>query len=1097
MKRFIVTLILGTFVAGLQAQDEANSKLSATTQMFLDEISGNVEVERDTKAGQRLGLKPIDGTWKRRGKHAGRLYAAPDTIDGRAYIAAFLRLKDAGSRSEVEALGVVLQEEFNNGLFTSLIPVDKLNAVAAVSNVKRVNVSPLKHALTYKARQATNVDDALTLSTDAVAAGLRNKYDGSGVILGVIDNGIDFNHIAFKDASGNSRIKQAYVYNGSRASTYTGSTITSTLTDDKTEDHGTHTASTAGGSSVKVSGSTVTVTDDHADATYGGMAPGADLYLAGINGLSSTYLANAVKNMCTYADQQGKPLVVSNSWGSQMGPHDGTGDEADVYNALFGDSHPGRVALFASSNDGGKSKDGEGGGYHVSATASSSNPLSTIVRAATYSNTDAGYYYQGIIANAWARSTSVSKLGIKILVLDAATGEVKTSVTKTSSGTVSGLSSYYSGTLYVYYDQVESDKTQVILYSQDGIEAQGVTSATKDGETYYKSKYTLAIQVYPTSGSSVVDVWGGGYGYFTNHLTTSGYAWKAGSDDMCVSDESMIPNVISVGAYVTANTWTDYSGTAHSMADEYTVGDIAPFSSYATADESPTGQQYPWITAPGARVIAGINHNHTKSVDSEYSYWGDYLITDLVVNNSSNPYAAMEGTSMATPVAAGIVALWMQAAQEAGRSLTVNDVKEIMKETAISDAYTTGANASHFGQGKIDATAGIKYILGSSSEPMIRVSTKNISFTAPTSQLQPQTKELSITGFNLENDIVLTLAGDTGAFSIDTPVVEVADGSAAATVTVTWTPSEAGDYAASLLLESTGAEPITVALTATVNDLGSASDPFLDIARYATIDEAGWSTTYVNTLYKYTEYEADEVAWLTMPVYGAWVGTYYNEHPQKWIESNVTDTSNKYAGSAWSADEQLLGSSPYFTASSGSGSARVMGYNYRKNTTQESVTFYVTNTTAVKLLGLGQTRTTSSYPTTLKVYECTLADDDSPVAASTAVKSYSNSATSGTFILEATDLDAAKVYKVEAATYRSYIAEIGFQTPLPKPAPVIQGDINGDGEVTVADATALVNIILGKETRDGSYDQTTADINGDGAVTIADVTALVNLILGK
>ncbi|MCR5131645.1 MAG: hypothetical protein K6C10_09340 [Prevotella sp.] len=55
------------------------------------------------------------------------------------------------------------------------------------------------------------------------------------------------------------------------------------------------------------------------------------------------------------------------------------------------------------------------------------------------------------------------------------------------------------------------------------------------------------------------------------------------------------------------------------------------------------------------------------------------------------------------------------------------------------------------------------------------------------------------------------------------------------------------------------------------------------------------------------------------------------------------------------------------------------------------------------------------------------------------------------------------------------------------------GDVNADGEVTIADVTALVNIILGK-----SKDLFgTADVNTDGGITIADVTALVNIILGK
>ena len=54
------------------------------------------------------------------------------------------------------------------------------------------------------------------------------------------------------------------------------------------------------------------------------------------------------------------------------------------------------------------------------------------------------------------------------------------------------------------------------------------------------------------------------------------------------------------------------------------------------------------------------------------------------------------------------------------------------------------------------------------------------------------------------------------------------------------------------------------------------------------------------------------------------------------------------------------------------------------------------------------------------------------------------------------------------------------------------GDVNKDGIVSIADVTALVNIILGK-----GFDPENADVNADGAITIADVTALVNILLGK
>ena len=62
----------------------------------------------------------------------------------------------------------------------------------------------------------------------------------------------------------------------------------------------------------------------------------------------------------------------------------------------------------------------------------------------------------------------------------------------------------------------------------------------------------------------------------------------------------------------------------------------------------------------------------------------------------------------------------------------------------------------------------------------------------------------------------------------------------------------------------------------------------------------------------------------------------------------------------------------------------------------------------------------------------------------------------------------------------------------------IRGDINRDGTITIADVTALVNIVLGKDdAQPYQYDHDAADVNEDGTITIADVTALVNRILGK
>ncbi len=64
----------------------------------------------------------------------------------------------------------------------------------------------------------------------------------------------------------------------------------------------------------------------------------------------------------------------------------------------------------------------------------------------------------------------------------------------------------------------------------------------------------------------------------------------------------------------------------------------------------------------------------------------------------------------------------------------------------------------------------------------------------------------------------------------------------------------------------------------------------------------------------------------------------------------------------------------------------------------------------------------------------------------------------------------------------------------------LKGDVNRDGKQSIADVTALVNIILGKVTEENNpddYDFKAADVNNDGSRSIADVTALVNIILGK
>jgi hypothetical protein len=59
---------------------------------------------------------------------------------------------------------------------------------------------------------------------------------------------------------------------------------------------------------------------------------------------------------------------------------------------------------------------------------------------------------------------------------------------------------------------------------------------------------------------------------------------------------------------------------------------------------------------------------------------------------------------------------------------------------------------------------------------------------------------------------------------------------------------------------------------------------------------------------------------------------------------------------------------------------------------------------------------------------------------------------------------------------------------MPKTEP-IPGDVNGDGEVNIADVNAIIDMILTGNT------QPNGDVNGDGEVNIADVNAVIDIIL--
>ena len=80
-----------------------------------------------------------------------------------------------------------------------------------------------------------------------------------------------------------------------------------------------------------------------------------------------------------------------------------------------------------------------------------------------------------------------------------------------------------------------------------------------------------------------------------------------------------------------------------------------------------------------------------------------------------------------------------------------------------------------------------------------------------------------------------------------------------------------------------------------------------------------------------------------------------------------------------------------------------------------------------------------------------------------------------------------------------FTTEAGLEVPFDDetctvsiPASVLRGDVDGDGNVSIRDVTALIDLLLGGNT----VSNEAADVNEDHSVTITDMTALIDLLLG-
>ncbi|MGC3977720.1 MAG: S8 family serine peptidase [Paludibacteraceae bacterium] len=358
------------------------------------------------------------------------------SVDNASYVNAFIILNDTTDLSNLTDLGVKINCVVKN-IATAQVPVANIVNISGLSSVKYIQIGSKVRKRMVKARLAANVDKVHS------GTGLTLPYTGKDVVVGVIDNGFQYDHINFYTSDGTqTRVKRVWNQNVtgtpptgfSYGTEYkTQETILAAKKDFSDETHATHVTGIAAGG------------DKNNGNTYYGVAPNADIvmvsYNANDNSTDNVSLADGIKYIYDYATSVNKPCVVNMSLGIHYGPHDGTSAFDQVCDGLQG---KGRLLVGAAGNEGADQ-------LHISKTFAaktdtlrsfffySSSTLSA--EADIWGDTNKDFQIKVVIYN-----KSTSKISFTTPLLQASTANDKEySVTSTTNGA--------AGKIYVYTER--------------------------------------------------------------------------------------------------------------------------------------------------------------------------------------------------------------------------------------------------------------------------------------------------------------------------------------------------------------------------------------------------------------------------------------------------------------------------------------------------------------------------------------------------------------------------------------------------------------------------------------------------------------------
>ena len=1091
MKRTILVIGMMLVMVTMLAQD----KLSPSTHLFLMERDGvvNFDAVADS-ANMRLNAPAT------RSLTPTRPVARAQQVNGVKMVAAFVRLTNDNT-APLERLGVIIQARFKDGIVSAMLPVDKIEAIAALDCVKCVEVAVMATFDTDQSRALTNVDDILQSTENAHLADVLKRYDGTGIIVGVIDGGIQFTHKAFKDANGNTRIKRAWVLEGTSINEY--QEIDALDYDYSFTAHGTHTSSTAAGSPTTIK-----------RITYSGMAPNADIVLCGLGeSLTETNIATCIQKICDYADAEGKPCVINISLGSQYGAHDGSGTLNELISQF---SAPNHIIIMASANDANRK-------IYVHGSSSQSAPLQTALMS-VYGDSrwEANAYYYSFQSIAYSRERN-HKIAARLMVVDTTVNqivwtskEITPNSTRVINGSTKGtngerLDKYYTvGGSIIFINTTDAANEKGCIVTNIS-QVHTTTPPIPTGWVYhYYSDYSLALSIYPADSTQTfeIDSWiTDNRSYFTKHDDIDGCNLRDGSDSCSIQIYACGNDVISVGAYISKSKVIDYQNREWRSAYN-DINNILGYSSYNALGCGPLGKAAPDITAPGAMIVSAMNSSY-------YNFMADYLITSgqiRVNDDKRNPYGSNSGTSMAAPCVTGIIALWQQAAIESGREpLSVDEIREVFRQTAIHDQWTDGEHGVQFGAtGKIDALAGLSYIL--KDVPGIRYSADSLAFHTP--YASSDTLTLLVKGNLLTRPVTIT-QGESDVFTVLTSEINVDGLDTITTVKVVYRPVAIGKDNATLTLSNGGeTADVTVLLRGhclpvapvmlTPSDLQPTSmiTHWQDITPHENVESYTLevSSAAFNELRLSEPFDGgadissttdcssrlDEITatpgWTGSKVYhGEGMVTLGSTSTKGWIMTPRLDMRGNDGLITFKVKASAVGSGILSGPLSITVGERDTVITVATDESEHIVLLPCPSSDTVRVRLSNGVKAARIKLHDLAIYA---GDAYSPIDPSQI--SYHGGITDTTYTITGI-MPGDYLLRVQA-TYTDGTAS-AWSNQVRAHLDWATGDVNRDGEVNIADVGSVIDGLLDGNPLPGS------DVNGDGEVNIADVNALISIIL--